>query len=48
LIYLKLSKVGYGSVNEIKEWNAREVIQALYYEKFVSDYEAAYLEINKS
>jgi hypothetical protein len=47
LIYFRLSKEGYGSVNEIENWDARKVLQALNYEKFASDYEFAYLELNK-
>lgn len=44
---LKLSKAGYGSLNELKEWSAREVLQALNYEKFLGDYESSFLELNK-
>lgn len=48
LIYFKLSKAGYGSVNEIEKWDVRKVLQALNYEKFVSDYEHAHMEVNKN
>lgn len=47
MIYYKLSKTGYGSVNEIENWDARKVLQALHYESFCYDYETAYIEINK-
>ena len=47
LIYFKLVKSGYGSLKEVKEFDARTVLQALNYEKFVSDYESAYMEVNK-
>lgn len=47
LIMFKLSKAGYGSISQIEKWDARKVIQALNYEKFISDYESAYIEINK-
>jgi len=40
-------KAGYGSLPEVKEMNAREVLQALNLEKFQSDYEGAYMELNK-
>lgn len=40
-------KLGYGSLNQVKEMNAREVIQALNYDRFLSDYEGAYLEMHK-
>jgi hypothetical protein len=40
-------KAGYGSLREVQEMNAREVLQALHYENFLSDYEAAYFEVNK-
>jgi hypothetical protein len=35
------------SVNEAKELDARTVLQALHYEKFLADYETAYVELNK-
>lgn len=44
---MKLVKVGYGSLKEVKEMTAREVLQALNYEKFLNDYESAYVEANK-
>jgi len=47
LIYFRLAKAGYGSVNEIAEWDAKTVLQALNYENFVNDYELAYYELNK-
>lgn len=47
IIYMRLVKAGYGSLREVMEFNAIIVLQALYYEKFVSDYERAYLEVNK-
>lgn len=37
-------KAGYGNLKEVKEMTAREVLQALYYEDFVSNYERAYLK----
>jgi hypothetical protein len=42
-----LVKAGYGSLNEVRELDARTVLQALNFEKFTGDYEAAYLELNK-
>lgn len=47
MIYFRLAKEGYGSVREIEQWDARKVIQAINYEKFCGDYEAAYMEVNK-
>jgi hypothetical protein len=47
LVYYRLSKAGYGSVNEIERWDSRRVLQALYYEGFLFDYELAYVELNK-
>jgi hypothetical protein len=46
-VIFRLSKAGYGSVDEIEKWNARKVLQALYYEEFCYDYENAYLELSK-
>lgn len=48
LIYYRLCKSGYAqSVSEAKKLDVRTVVQALAYEKFCNDYEAAYLELNK-
>lgn len=47
LIYFRLSKAGYGSVNEIENWDVKKVLHALVYESFIDDYEHAYLELNK-
>jgi hypothetical protein len=47
LIYFKLARAGYGSVNEIEKWDARKVLQAIHYEKFCNEYEAAYFELNR-
>lgn len=43
----RLVKAGYGDLKAIKQMNSREVLQALSYEKFLSDYETAYRELNK-
>lgn len=37
-------KAGYGSLKEVREMTAREVLQAVYYEDFISNYEDAYLK----
>lgn len=47
LIYFRLVDAGYGSYNEVKQFDARVVAQALHYLKFKSDYEATYMELNK-
>lgn len=48
LIYFRLCKAEYArSIAEAKELDAREVLQALNYEMFLSDYEQAFLEMNK-
>lgn len=47
-MYFRLCKAGYAaSVGEAKCMDVRTVVQALAYEKFISDYEIAYLELNK-
>ena len=43
---MRLVKAGYGSLGEVKQMTAREVLQALNYEDFLADYESAYLELN--
>jgi hypothetical protein len=48
VIHLCLVKLGYASsITEARELDARTVLQALYYEDFCSDYEKAYVELNK-
>lgn len=44
----RLVKAGYGSFGEVKKMSAREVVQALHYEGFISDYEQEYLRINEN
>jgi hypothetical protein len=41
-------KSGYGTLAEVKKMNSREVTQAIHFEKFVSDYENSYIQINRS
>jgi hypothetical protein len=48
LILLRLVKSGYGTLKEVKEMTAREVLQALAYEKFLSDYEEEYFNLNSA
>ncbi len=48
LIYFRLCKAGYSnSIIEARELDARTVLQALAYEKFIIDWEQAYIEENK-
>jgi len=47
LTYFRLVKAGYGNFFEVQNMTAREVMQALYYEKFLTDYEQAFFELNK-
>ena len=42
--HLMLSRAGYGSLLEVEQWDARKVLQALNYEKFRNDYEAAHFK----
>jgi hypothetical protein len=45
---MRLVKAGYGSLVEVQQFDARTVLQALNYEKFLAEYESAYLEIIKN
>ena len=47
VVILKLVKAGYGDIEVVKRMNSREVLQALSYEKFITDYQTAYTELNK-
>jgi hypothetical protein len=48
LVYFKLCKSGYASsVAEAATMDARTVLQALNYDTFCSDYESAFLEMNR-
>jgi len=40
-------KAGYGTLREVMEMTAREVIQAMHYETFVNKYESAFYEVNR-
>lgn len=43
----RLVKAGYGDLEKVQAMAARAYIQALYYEEFCSDYEAAFWEMGK-
>lgn len=45
MIHFRLVKSGYGDFEKVKKMNSREVIQALYYEQFIADYENASMRI---
>lgn len=47
VIIIRLVKMGYGDIETVKRMNSREVLQAIQYEKFTADYQAAYMELNK-
>lgn len=47
LLHLRVTKAGYGSLNEVEEFDARKMLQILNYENFISDYESAFLELSK-
>jgi hypothetical protein len=44
---MRLVKMGCGSLSEVQGMDAFEVLQAINYEKYCADYEAAYIEINR-
>ena len=44
---MKLSKAGYGSVNEVMEWSAGKVITAVEYEDFLGRFEDSFMDMNK-
>lgn len=46
--YFELAVAGYGSVDEIEKWDARRVLQALAHMKFRADWQAAWIEANKT
>jgi hypothetical protein len=48
VLLFRLCREGYAaSIQDAKEMTAREVLQAIAYENFCSDYEAAWLELNR-
>lgn len=47
LIHFRLVEAGYGTLAEVQTFGARVVLQALNYLKYCSEYERAYLELNK-
>jgi hypothetical protein len=48
LVYFRLVKAGYGNLDEVRGMNVSDTLQALHYEKFLIDYEAASYEIGKN
>ena len=48
LVHFRLVKAGYGNLNEVREMNVQDVLQALHYEKFLIDYEGAVFEMGKN
>ena len=47
MIAIKLAKQGYGSPNEILNWDTMDVIVMLEYEKFLQDYDQEFQVLNK-
>jgi hypothetical protein len=48
LVYFRLCKSGYASsIREAALLTAKEVLQALAYDRFLNQYEAKWLEMNK-
>ena len=43
---MKLVKSGYGSLKDVKEMDAREVLQAIAYDTFTSQYESEAQRLN--
>lgn len=48
LAIFRLVKLGYGSLEEVKQFTAREVIQILKFEEFVSNYEKIVIDRQKN
>lgn len=48
MISIKLSKLGYGTVQQIEKMPIDVVFDILEYEKFVNEYEFAFYELNKN
>ena len=46
IIYYRLVKMGLGDFYTVQKMTAREVLQALNYENFISEYELAFSEMN--
>ena len=46
MTHIRLVRYGYGSLKEVREFDAREVLRILQYENFISDYQEAYLQLN--
>jgi len=40
-------KAGYGNLEQVKRMTPREFVQALAYEGFLADFDAAFVELNK-
>lgn len=48
ILEYRLVKAGYGTLKEVREFfSVRDFIQALHYDGFSSDYEAAFMQVNR-
>lgn len=48
LVYFRLVRSGYASsVRDAARLDARTVLQALWYDRFLQDYERTYLDLNR-
>jgi hypothetical protein len=48
LIHFRLVHAGYGSLAEVRELDARTVLQAMHYDDFRADYERKFMELNQT
>lgn len=46
MLDFRLVKAGYGNLKQVRKMNSREYLQALGYEKFLSDYSGAVRALN--
>lgn len=47
IYFFKLIKIGYGSMENVKKMNSIEVLQALHYEDFLTQWESEFLRLNQ-
>lgn len=47
LIAARLSKAGYGTVEQILQLDALQVMTLIHYETFVNEYEEEFVQLNK-
>ena len=47
MVCVRLAKSGYGSLNEVEQWDSEKVLTLLEYEGFIKTLDEAFHDLNK-